>query len=213
MSKAIHLNRDRHCEERKRRSNPGERRAPYGPLDRFAALAMTAPLDRAIPTPSEAEIRRNAEQQKRTHERARCDEATHAAVSSGDGRFRQREKLGPRLSRALHRPSRSVGAQDRRVRHAQPRRRADPRGPLHEPLARRQAALADRRHADRNQGHHRDHRHGDGERFAAVRRLPREPRQRERSGAARGRGGDCRQDRDDRIRLDAAARDEEIRGT
>ncbi len=50
----------------------------------------------------------------------------------------------------------------------------DGRGSLDRALARRQAALADRRHADRNQGHHRNHRHADGERVAAVRRLPSE---------------------------------------
>ena len=45
-----------------------------------------------------------------------------------------------------------------------------------EALASRQAALADRRHADRNQGHHRNHRHADRERLAAVRRLPQRTR-------------------------------------
>ncbi len=82
-----------------------------------------------------------------------------------------------------------------------------------EPLAGGQAAFADRRHADRNQGHHRNHRHAHGERFAPVRRLPWSARQRERRGAARGGRGDCRQDGDDRVRLDAAARDQESVGS
>ena len=53
-------------------------------------------------------------------------------------------------------------------------------------LARGQATLADRRHADRRQGHHRDERHAHGERFAAVRRLAQRSRRRERRGLARG---------------------------
>ena len=45
------------------------------------------------------------------------------------------------------------------------RRAADDFG---EALARRQAAVADRRHADRDQGHHRDRRHADRPGLAAV---------------------------------------------
>ena len=56
-------------------------------------------------------------------------------------------------------------------------------------------ASAYRRHADRRQGHYRDHRHADPERLAAIRRLPRRARCRKRSGATRGRRCDPRQDR------------------
>ena len=71
-------------------------------------------------------------------------------------------------------------------------------------LARGPAAVADRRHAGRHQGHHRDRRHADREGLAAVRGLPLRARCRQRRRAARSRRGDRGQDRDHRIRRHAS---------
>ena len=67
-------------------------------------------------------------------------------------------------------------------------------------LARRQAAVADRRHAGRHQGHYRDRRHADGNGLAAVRRLALGEGRRQCARAARGRRRHSRQDGDHGIR-------------
>ena len=66
-------------------------------------------------------------------------------------------------------------------------------------LARRAAGVAHRRDARRHQGRHRNGRHADPDRLAAVRRLAFAQGCRLRRGAARSRRGHPRQDRDDRI--------------
>ena len=120
--------------------------------------------------------------------------------------FADRQGFAARFPRALPRRARCLGAADRRLRHAQRRGGARRRRPVERALARRQPALADRRHAARHQGHHRDRRHADRERLAAVRGLSQRARRRERRRAARGRRRDPRQDRHHRVRRDRAAR-------
>src|ERR1700722_987408 len=153
MSKAFHLNRDRHCEERKRGSNLGNAARPTAPgslrFGRDDGASLIALYSRG-----NTSIRRNAERPKRSNERARRDKAPYAAVSSANGGFNKQQRLASRFPRALHRHPRRLGAANRRLRRPQPRRRQDGGGSLHEPLAGGQTALADRRHADRNQGHH-----------------------------------------------------------
>src|SRR5205085_1714874 len=60
--------------------------------------------------------------------------------------------------------------------------------------------IADRRDAARHQGHHRDRRHADRARLAAVCRLPHRSRRRQRCGFARGGRGDPRESGDHRVR-------------
>ena len=64
-------------------------------------------------------------------------EAPDAAVSCRDGGFRKWERFASRIPRALHRGARSLGAEDRRLRNPQSRRRAGGGGSLHGALARR----------------------------------------------------------------------------
>ena len=71
---------------------------------------------------------------------------------------------------------------------------------------RRPAALADRRHAARHQGHHRDRSTCRPRTARRCCRLALRPRRRQRGGAARGRRRHPRQDRDDRVRGARAAR-------
>ena len=79
-------------------------------------------------------------------------------------------------------------------------RRDQGRRRLDRALARRQAAVADRRHADRDQGHHRDRRHADRPGLADVRGPGVAPRFRKRPCAARSRRHHHRQDHHHRIR-------------
>src|SRR3984957_11159868 len=97
MSKPIWPNRDRHCDPRIKSGvrNPGERRW----------------FDRAI-TARERELARNAKHKKRANERAQCNEAPDAAISSGNRGFCGRERLAARISGALHRRTRRLGAKD-----------------------------------------------------------------------------------------------------
>ena len=79
-------------------------------------------------------------------------------------------------------------------------------GAVDRALARRKAAVADRRHARRHQGHYRDRRYADANGLAAVCRLAFGKGRRQRARAARRRRGDPRQDGDDGIRRFRAAR-------
>ena len=92
-------------------------------------------------------------------ERARRDRSPGCGRFFRDGGFRKWEEFASRIPRALHRGARSLGAEDRRLRNPQSRRRAGGGGSLHGALAGGEAAFADRRHADRGQRHHRNHRH------------------------------------------------------
>ena len=95
--------------------------------------------------------------------------------------------------------ARLLGAAHRRLRLHQPAGGARSGGEVHRTLARRQAAVADRRHAGRHQGHLRDRRHADRDGLAALRRLAVQQGLRERAGAARRRRGHRRQDGDDGV--------------
>ena len=94
----------------------------------------------------------------------------------------------------------------RRVRALRHRRRPRRGRRVDRALERRQAGFRDRRHADGHQGHHRDRRHADRDGLAAVRRLALGEGRGLRLGAAAGRRGHPRQDRDHRIRRHRAAR-------
>ena len=125
-------------------------------------------------------------------------------AAAKDIRLRRRDAAA--IPRAFARTVRSVGAADRRLRLHQSAGGACRRRQVDRTLARRQAAVADRRHADRHQGHHRDRRHADGDGLAAVCRLALGERRRQCAGAARGRRGHPRQDGDHGIRGLGAAR-------
>ena len=120
--------------------------------------------------------------------------------------FRIRRADAAAVSRTLARIARQLGAADRRFRLHQSAGGAGGGGPLDRALARRQAVVADRRHAGRHQGHHRDRRHADRDGLAAVCRLALGEGRGVRARAARRRRRDHRQDGDDRIRGVAAAR-------
>ena len=100
----------------------------------------------------------------------------------------------------------AMGAADRRLRLHQSAGGARGGGAIDRTLARRQAAVADRRHAGRHQGHYRDGRYADPDGLAAVCRLALGEGRRQRARAARRRRRDPRQDGDDRVRRVRAAR-------
>ena len=124
-------NRDRRCEERKRRSNPGNvaRRAAPGSL-RFAR-------DDGLVGPRYTDARRSqdwtqCQQQKRTHEHARRGSAPDAAVSCRDGEFRKWKRFASRSSSRSASPnstpgSRRSGLSSRSILQARGRRRIAPR--------------------------------------------------------------------------------------
>ena len=73
-------------------------------------------------------------------------------------------------------------------------------------LAQERTAVADRRHAGRDQGHHRNRRYADRARLAHVGRLSHQARRGRGAGAARSRRHHSRQDHDDRVCLLASVR-------
>ena len=124
-----------------------------------------------------------------------------ATAEFASGRRTPRQFLEDSLALA-----RAMGAADRRLRLHQSAGGARGGGSIDRTLARRQAGLADRRHAGRHQGHHRDGRHADRDGLAAVCRLALGEGRRLRARAARRRRRHHRQDGHHRVRRVRAAR-------
>ncbi len=123
-----------------------------------------------------------------------------ARLCGAGGRSARRQDDAARLSRRMPEAHRRTRRQHRRLRQAEQGRRAQGGRRLDRALARRQAAVADRRHADRDQGHHRNRRHADRPGLAHVGGPGVAPRFRERACVARSRRHHPRQDHHDGIR-------------
>ena len=138
--------------------------------------------------------------------RYRANKARPAAVSRGGEEFCLRRADAAAIPRTRRSNCSISGSRGLALSFAPISGGARGRGAIDRALARRQAAVADRRHADRHQGHHRDLRYADRNGLAAVCRLALGERRRQCARAARRRRGHSRQDGDDGVRGVRAAR-------